>query len=498
MPGKVVRCSTIVGGMERFRGEQAVMRRIGLTSALAGAALGIAAAAGGVTVLSGAGASMTGVAVVATTLMGSLLVGLWAGAPAASRGALPVRERWVSAGISFALAGAVAAVWRVYSTVNLTSIGQMVAMLALVSIPAYAVGLLLPLIGPAGAPATEPEDEPRDVTGRVVAGALAGAAVAVPLTAVVLIPWFGAPALLLATSVVLFLPLMRVEPDTHATVETVLREVQSPHATLRVTEVSFPGERQPERRLYLDDEQESGELVRSGAPTLAYVAAAEAWLTREQAPGLRYLFLGGGGYTLPRRIAERDESAVVTVVEVDAEVTRLAYRYFGVRADHAITTVTGDARAHLERDDGERYDRIYMDVYSGSEAVPYHLVTREAFTALRNRLAPGGALAMNLIGVTSGPESLRMWSIVRTVMDVLPHTALYLHLGADFPDLQNLLLIATPEEGRRFPDAAGIFSRWPADQWGMPPAAPVLRDLYPTSDGRAASAPSASRPGSAG
>lgn len=476
------------------------MRRIGLTAALAGAATGIAAAAGGITVLSGAGATATGVAVVTTALIGSLLVGLWAGAPAAGRSALPVRERWVSAGIAFALAGAVAAVWRVYSAVNLTTIGQVVAMLALVSIPAYSLGLLFPLIGPAGLTSGDDdhEDELPRVTGRVLAGALAGATVAVPLAAVLLIPWFGAPALLLATSVVLFVPLLRTEPESHATVETVLREVQSPLATLRVTEVTFPGERQPERRLYLDDEQESGELVRSGAPTLAYVAAAEAWLTREHAPGLGYLFLGGGGYTLPRRIAERDGSAGITVVELDAEVTRLAYRYFGVRPDHGITTVTGDARAYLEREDGARYDRIYMDVYSGSEAIPYHLVTREAFTALRARLAPGGALAMNLIGVATGPESLRMWSVVRTVMDVFPHTALYLHLGADFPDLQNVLLIATPEEGRRFPDSAGIFSRWPADQWKMTPTAPVLRDLYPTSGARGASAPSASRPGSAG
>src|SRR5690606_18701013 len=121
---------------------------------------------------------------------------------------------------------------------------------------------------------------------------------------------------LLGAAAVLMAPLLRHPRMEPLAREQLLHEVDTPYHTLRVTEVVHPGDRQPERRLYLDGEEESGELVRSGAPTLAYIAAAEAWLSERSARGGEYLFLGGGAYTLPRRVAERDPSARVTVVEL--------------------------------------------------------------------------------------------------------------------------------------------------------------------------------------
>lgn len=487
--------------MEQFSGDRAVRRRALTWSALLGAGLATSAVAGGAAMVGEAGGGLPGVVVVAASLVGSLLVGMWAGSPAGRRAELPLRERWVAAGISFALAGAVATMWEVYAAMTITGIGTVLALLALVSAPAYSLGLIFPLILAWAERAVEHGDDPprgEGALGELVVGGLGGLALTVAVVGLFIVPLVGAPPVFVAASVMLLFPLLYSEPEQGTIVEHVLREVQTPISTLRVTEVIHPGGRQPERRLYLDDEQESGELIRSGAPTLAYIAAAERWLTGDPVAGGRYLFLGGGAYTLPRRIAERDPAASITVVELDPTVTRLAYDYFGLRPDHRISTVTGDARAYLERTEGETFDRIYMDVYAGTEAVPYHLITRESFALLRAHLAPGGAIGMNLIGVTGAPEAVRMWSVVATAADVLSTIALYSHLGPDFPDLQNLMLLGSPDERRQFPDTLGVMERWPASDWNGAAAAPVLRDLYPTSGDPAAAEPSASHPGSAG
>ena len=82
---------------------------------------------------------------------------------------------------------------------------------------------------------------------------------------------------------------------------------------------------------------------------MPYIAAAESFFAAGTPPGAMYLFLGGGAYTLPRRLLERDSSARAVVVELDPEITRIAYQYFNVSHRHAITSVNGDARAYLER-----------------------------------------------------------------------------------------------------------------------------------------------------
>lgn len=492
--------------MERSSAERYVRRRARGWSALAGGALGVAATAGAAPIAIYAGGTVAGAAVVVSVLVASLLVGLWAGAPAAAAAEPPIRERWVVAGVAFAAAGAVATMWALYSGAAVTPFGRVLALLALVAGPSYALGLLFPLLLAGAERALESALQHADTPstswgplGDVVVGTLAGLGIVVPIAAVLVLPRFGSPPLFLVTSVLLLLPIMFmfVEEETAAADEEVLYEAETPFSSLRVTEVTYPGERQPERRLYLNEEQESGELVRSGAPTLAYIAAAESWLTRATPAGSRYLFTGGGAYTLPRRIAERDPRASITVVELDPEVTRLAYRYFGLRRDHRIAIAHGDARAYAEREARGPFDRIYIDVYAGSEAVPHHLVTRDAFQTLRDLLAPDGAIGMNLIGVTSGPEAVRLWSIVRTVAEVFPGTALYTHLGPEFTELQNLLLLASPDSGRSFPDSVGVMDRWPTEEWTIVPQATVLRDLDLTSGGRAAVAPSASPPGSA-
>jgi hypothetical protein len=56
-----------------------------------------------------------------------------------------------------------------------------------------------------------------------------------------------------------------------------------------------------------------------------------------------------------------------------------------------------DARPYLRRTD-ERYDLIVVDAYH-QPYVPFYLATREFFGLARDRLAPGGILALNVASV---------------------------------------------------------------------------------------------------
>lgn len=437
----------------------------------------------------------TGLLAAATGLMAMLLcalaLGMWAGAPGALGEPSPLRARWVAAGLVVGAAGAFATFWGLYGrTVVVGPIGRMLAMLVLVGAPAYVLGLVAPALlawaerREERAAEADAEEAARGwgVLGVVVIAVLAGVVIGALLAGLVLLPRIGAGPLLFGIGAALLVPTLFPEAVEESD-EEVLYEADTPFGVVRVLEVRYPGERQPERRLFVNGEEESGELVRSGAPTLAYIAAAERWLTELSRPGASYLFLGGGAYTLPRRVAERDGRARITVVELDPEVTRVAYRFFGARREHGLQTRNADARAFLEQAGAGAFDRIYVDVYAGHEALPYSLVTAEAFELLAGHLAPGGWLAINAIGVTHGAESRRFWSLVRTIGEVFPTLALYTHLGPDFPERQNVLIAASRDADAAAPASAGVFQRWPQEAWPRATGAIVYHDLLQDAPG---------------
>jgi hypothetical protein len=444
--------------------------------------LGFAAAVLGVagTYLVGAAAGGVSAVVPVATLLVAFATGLWAGQPDAE--SLRQRDRWLAAGAVTAVAGAYATFSTIYQQFYPGAGWSLGALFFAIGIPAYALGLLPPTLLAWADHVEDQRDDPAGlpgVVGSLLLGAFLGAAGGSILASFILLPTWTAGTTLMATALLLLIPLtlddfMAAEPS-----EAVIYESTTPYGELRVTEVAFPGERQAERRLYLNDEEESGELVRTGAPTLAYVAAAEQWLAGTTRPRGSYLFLGGGAYTLPRRIAERDREAGIVVVELDPEVTAVAYRYFGLSPHHAIRSVHGDARAYLEAPGDRRFDRLYVDVYGGREALPHTLVTVEAAERMRDRLVADGVLAMNVIGNTTGPAAKQVWSVARTFAHVFPTVALYTHIGRDFPDRQNLLLLAPKDLGTPIPRAIGTFELWDRAEWPDAAGAVLYRDLLP-------------------
>ena len=122
--------------------------------------------------------------------------------------------------------------------------------------------------------------------------------------------------------------------------------------------------------------------------------ALEQHPKRKAAQPLRIGLLGLGAGTLLTYGRPGDH---IRIYEIDPEVEPTSRQYFTYFARTQATTevVLGDGRLSLEREDDQRYDILILDAFS-SDAIPMHLLTREAFAVYMRHLAPDGILAANM------------------------------------------------------------------------------------------------------
>jgi spermidine synthase len=86
-----------------------------------------------------------------------------------------------------------------------------------------------------------------------------------------------------------------------------------------------------------------------------------------------------------------------TFYEVDPNVVRLARTYFSFLADTPaqVDVVVGDARLAVGSAPDGYFGLIVADAFS-SDAIPTHLLTRQAIVLYLQKLAPQGLLAFNI------------------------------------------------------------------------------------------------------
>jgi spermidine synthase len=123
--------------------------------------------------------------------------------------------------------------------------------------------------------------------------------------------------------------------------------------------------------------------------------------------------IGGGAYALPRAWAAHQEPVNLTVAEIDPEVTRIATEHLWFDPASA-TVIHSDARRVLTLSD-DTYDVIIGDAFTDI-AVPEHLITREFFQLVDQRLNPEGVYIMNVIDHMDRLEALA--SVVATAKEV--------------------------------------------------------------------------------
>lgn len=116
----------------------------------------------------------------------------------------------------------------------------------------------------------------------------------------------------------------------------------------------------------------------------------------------RVLILGNAGGTTATALRALDDHVQVDAVDYDGQLSELGKKWFGLGGPR-LKLIAGDARVELRRSAGN-YDAIMVDAYR-QPYIPFHLSTKEFFALARERLAPGGAVIVN-VGHPEGDDKL--------------------------------------------------------------------------------------------
>ncbi len=294
-------------------------------------------------------------------------------------------------------------------------VGSLFGVLVLVAVPVLLLGVVAPYAVRLSVRSVE---EAGRVAGRLYAISTLGSLAGTFLSALLLIPLIGTRRTFLVFALALAIvavPAMRrrfvlapvgvalllaipVGTIKAAGDARVIWERETEYQYARVTERP-----NGERRLELNE----GEAVHS-------VYEPGEWLTDDYWDEMLVLPFAGAGQ--PRSVAILGNAAGTTArayghyfpatrvdaVEIDPALTEVGRRLFDMRGPN-LHVHTADARPFL-RDATRRWDVIVVDAYR-QPYIPFYLTTREFFEGVRDHLAPGGVVLVN-VGHPRGSDSL--------------------------------------------------------------------------------------------
>lgn len=132
-------------------------------------------------------------------------------------------------------------------------------------------------------------------------------------------------------------------------------------------------------------------------PTTYYSAASGIGRTLANFPRKSDRRIGLVGLGVGTLAAYGQPGDYFRIYEINEEVIRLARERFTYLRDTQAKTdmVLGDARLSLEREAGQQFDVLALDAFS-SDAIPVHLLTREAFEVYGRHLKPDGVIAVHI------------------------------------------------------------------------------------------------------
>lgn len=151
--------------------------------------------------------------------------------------------------------------------------------------------------------------------------------------------------------------------------------------------------------------------------------------------GARILVLGNGTGTFAKQCQTYFPGTLVDGVEIDEKITGLAYDYF--QMPDSVNVTTYDGRAYLQAVD-TKYDVILVDAYQDI-TIPFQMSTREFFTLVKEHLAPGGVMVVNLNMHSDGEGSINQ-ALCDTIASLFPGV-----YTADVPGTTNRELFASAE-----------------------------------------------------
>lgn len=166
------------------------------------------------------------------------------------------------------------------------------------------------------------------------------------------------------------------------------------------------------------------------------------------------LMIGGAGYSFPKDFLEKYPDAKISVVEIDAQMTEIARKYFRLEENPRLNIIHEDGRVYLNRAEVNHYDAVLMDAFGSLFSVPFQLTTVQAVRHISRILKDDGIVIFNLGGAIKGDASKFLQAELRTYKEIFPRVYLF-KVNADYSDeqLQNLIIVACKNE-----NSAAMFS----------------------------------------
>jgi spermidine synthase len=247
-----------------------------------------------------------------------------------------------------------------------------------------------------------------------------------------------------------------VEVNADGEVCQLLHVRQSAYGEIRVIE--HTRKHGTYRYMIINSADQGGIDVATGTSAYLYGRAMNRCAEMYVRDARRALVIGLGSGTISRKLERAGQD--VDVVEIDRHVVEVAREHFGYRGD---VIVRGGRRFVTRARD--TWDVIYVDALLGGDP-PWQLFTREAFGLYEQRLNPGGAVVINVLGNHLDPKQRpAMEAIVATAKEIFATVDVYAdpYQAGDYPAVNNIV-VATHQR------------RIPPIEPGDPRQAPTMRE----------------------
>jgi SAM-dependent methyltransferase len=173
---------------------------------------------------------------------------------------------------------------------------------------------------------------------------------------------------------------------------------------------------------------------------------------------IRFGIVGLGVGTLLTYARAGDDIRVYEINDDVLDIARQQFSYLSEaeRKGATLQIDLGDARLTLENQTPQQFDVLAIDAFS-SDAIPAHLLTREAFAVYLRHLKPNGILAVHISN-----RYLDLEPVCERIAEQLKRSAMLVHTSAsEAVDASDWILISADERPWSNPVFAGADMRRP-------------------------------------
>ncbi|MGC2398269.1 MAG: fused MFS/spermidine synthase [Acidobacteriaceae bacterium] len=204
------------------------------------------------------------------------------------------------------------------------------------------------------------------------------------------------------------------------------------YGTLRVRETHLPPQSDTDRQLLNGTIEHGAEWFAPqylGQPLTYYSPDSGLGLAMRLCCGADAKRVGVIGLGTGTVAAYGNAGDLIRFYEINPVVERLARHWFTFLSGPARTeVVTGDARLSLASQGPQNFNVIVVDAFTG-DAIPVHLLTREALALYRRNLQPGGIVAFHVSN-----QYINLEPVVAGIARDAGLSAVSVHTHADEPN----------------------------------------------------------------